>query len=377
MAEPVAIEPVESKKELLRFIKFPWKVYRGTTRYDNWVPPLLVDEKALFDPTKHPFHKHADLRCFLAFRGDEIAGRITAIIDYQYIKSRNENTGYFGFFECFNDREVATALFEAAADWLREKEMTKIIGPISPTPNHILGLLINNFDIPPVLQTPYNPPYYVDLYEQWGLQKQEDHFAYYLHKDTLPLSEKVIRVNKLARKRGNITFRSINMKHFKEEVEIIREIWNDAWRNNIDHVPWTKEEFLHMAKDLRLIANTELVLLAFVKGEPAGFSIPLPNINETLIKMNGRLLPFGIFRLLYGKKHCKLLRLAILGVRPQFQNMGIDSIFIYEVYSRGVELGYEAAELSLILENNYKLINLLDSWGADRYKTFRVYQKSI
>ncbi len=377
MAEPVAIKPVESKKALLRFIKFPWQVYRGATRDDNWVPPLLVDEKALFDPAKHPFHKHADLRCFLAFRGDELVGRIAAIIDYQYIKSRNENTGYFGFFECFNDREVAPTLFEAAADWLREKEMTKIIGPISPTPNHILGLLINNFDTPPVLQTPYNPPYYVDLYEQWGLEKQEDHFAYYLHKDTLPLSEKVIRVNKLARKRGNITFRAINMKNFKDEVEIIREIWNDAWRNNIDHVPWTKEEFLHMAKDLRLIANTELVLLAFVKGEPAGFSIPLPNINETLIKMNGRLLPFGIFRLLYGKRHCKLLRLAILGVRPQFQNMGIDSIFIFEVYRRGVELGYEAAELSLIVENNYKLINLLDSWGADRYKTFRVYQKSI
>ncbi len=377
MADPVTVKPVESKKELDTFIKFPWKVYRGEQYYENWVPPLLLDEKTLFNPDKHPFYKHAEMQTFLAYRGDKTVGRIAAILDYQYIKSRNQNTGYFGFFECFDDKETATELFETAARWLKEREMDKIIGPISPTPNHILGLLINSFDRPPVLQTPYNPEYYIPLYEQWGLTKEEDHFAYYLHRDTLQLSEKLVRVNELARKRGQITFRPINMKNFEEEVEIIRYLWNEAWRNNVDHVPWTKDEFFHMAKDMKLIAIPELVLLAFVKGEPAGFSIPLPNINEILIKMNGRLVHPGTLKLLFGKRKLELLRLAILGVIPKFQNMGIDSIFIYEAYTRGVAIGFQAAELSLILEENWKLRNLLESWGCQRYKTYRVYQKPL
>lgn len=377
MASDVTIKPVESRRELMAFIKFPWNVYRGETTYENWVPPLLIDEKGLFNPKKHPFHRHSKMQNYLAYKDNRIAGRVSAIVDYQFIKSRNENTGYFGFFESIDDKAVSEALFEAAADWLRNEGMEKVIGPISPTPNHILGLLINNFDKPPVIQTPYNPPYYVQLYEAWGLTKEEDHYAYFMLREQLELSEKIRRVNELARKRGGITFRPIHMRKFYEEVEIIRTMWNEAWKDNRDHVPWTKEEFHHMAADLRLAAIPELVLLAFVGDEPAGFSIPLPNINETLINMNGRLFPFGIFRLLIGKNRSKLLRLAILGIRPKFQNKGIDSIFIYETYERGSRLGFIGAEFSLVLEDNHKLRNLLETWGCERYKTYRVYRKKI
>ncbi len=377
MATSVSVRPVTTRGQLRRFIRFPWNVYRGAQRYENWVPPLLVDERTLFNPNKHPFYKHAEMQTFLAYRDSRIVGRIAGIVDRQYIESRKQNTGYFGFFESFDDPEVATAMFETVAEWQRGKGMNKVIGPVNPTPNHILGLLIDNFDVPPVLQTPYNPPYYVGLYEQWGLTKEEDHYAYYLHRDTLELSEKVIRVNELARKRGKITFRPVNMKNFAEEVEIIRYLWNEAWKENADHVPWTKDEFLHMAQDLKLIAIPDLVLLAFVNGEPAGFSIPLPDINEILITMNGRLVHPGTLRLLFAKDKVKTLRLAIMGVIPKFQNMGIDSIFVYETYVRGVKIGFEASEMSLILESNLKLRNLLEAWGCSRYKTYRVYQKGI
>jgi len=376
MSEPVSVKQVSSKRELKNFILFPWKIYRGETRYPAWVPPLILDQKILFNTEKNPFYRHADQANFLAYRGNKIAGRISAIVDHQYIATRNDQSGYFGFFESVDDREVAGALFGTAEVWLGERGMKRMIGPMNPTPNHILGILMNDYDNPPVVQVPYNPPYYPELCESAGLRKEKDHYAYYLDQTIRP-SERIKRVADIARKRGHITIRTANMKQYRQELDIIKEIYNNAWSENSDFVPLTDEEFYHMAEDLKLILIPELVFLAFVDGVPAGFCIPLPDINQILIKMNGRLLPFGLFKLLWGKRKVDLVRLALMGIRHEYRNKGIDAIFIYESYMRGERWGFKKAEMSLIIEDNYKLLNLLDTWGCKRYRTYRIYEKDL
>ena len=358
MNEKITIRPVTGQQDLNRFIRYPWKIYRGNPRFDNWVPPLIISEKALLNIKKHPFYKHAVMQSFLAYDGKDPVGRISAIIDQQYLEYKAPGTGYFGFFESVDSETVARALFEAAEEWLRERGMEKMIGPISPTPNHILGLLINSFDTPPVIQTPYNPPYYEGLIEKLGFTKEEDHYAYYIGEEK-KFIDQVCRVAKIAKKRGKFSVRPMNMKKFKDEVEIVRDIWNDAWQDNSDFVPWTEDEFDFMAEDLRMIVIPSMVLLAFVGDEPAGICISLPNLNEILIKLNGRLLPFGLFRLMAGKKKVKLFRFAIMGIKPRFQKMGIDAALINETHMRSQDLGMKTVELSLILEKNYKLRNML------------------
>ena len=188
------IRRVQGTGELDRFIKFPWKIYRGADPYPNWVPPLLLDQKALFDQKKHPFFRHAEEVNFLAYGGGGIIGRISGIIDHQFIQNWGEKAAYFGFYESIDDREVARSLFAAVEAWAREKGMDRVIGPISPTPNHILGLLLDDFDGPPVIQTPYNPPYYRDLFEAAGYVKEKDHYAYIIWRGDPPLSDRVKRV---------------------------------------------------------------------------------------------------------------------------------------------------------------------------------------
>ena len=376
MSDSIVIRPVVTKKELKQFILFPWKIYRGATNYPNWVPPLIVDEQTLFNPRKNPFFLHSEQKNFLAYRADKIVGRISGTVDQQYLEYGERDTAYFGFFECFDDEDVAAALFQKVQEWARAKNMKKILGPMNPTPNHILGLLIDAFDKPPVVQTPYNPPYYRRLYEKSDMQKEKDHYAYYLDQTVRP-SDRMKRVAELAKKRGRITVRPVNMKNYDSELQIIHEIYNAAWKERSDFVPWTEEEFFHMAADLKLIVIPELIFLAFVDGDPAGFVVPIPDINQVLIKMNGRLLPFGLLRLLWGKSRVNKVRLALLGIKQKYQNKGIDAIFIYESYIQAERHGFKAAEMSLIIEDNYKLLNMLDSWGAERYKTYRIYQKSI
>jgi len=371
------IREVTGGRALDRCIKYPWKIYRGPDGYPNWVPPLLLDQRALFDRKKHPFFQHAEEANYLAFSDGEIVGRISGIIDHQFIRNWGERAAYFGFYESVDDAEVARSLFEAVERWARGKSMEKIIGPISPTPNHILGLLIDSFDIPPVIQTPYNPPYYQRLFEQAGLVKEKDHYAYILRRGNPPLSERVKRVAELARKRGKIEVRPFNMRRFDEEVELVRDIYNSAWSDNSDFVPWTLEEFHAIAKDLRLVCLPELVMLAFVDGVPAGVSISLYDFNQILHRMNGRLFPFGIFKLLLGKHGIDGMRLSNLGIREGYRNMGIDAIFIYENYVRSEKYGINWCEVSLILEDNDKLVGMLDTWGATRYRTYRVFRKEL
>ncbi len=377
MADTLVVSPVRTRSELKKFISFPYALYKKELKNPYWAAPLRIDEKILFDRGKNPFYRHAEVQEFLARRNGAIAGRIAGIIDARHHEFREPRVAYFGFFESVDDREVAFALFRAASDWAKKKGMKKIIGPINLSTNHVLGMLQNDYEGVPMVQVPYNPEYYTGLVSAFGFEKEKDHFAYLLRTGELKLSDKIRRVAAIARKNKRLTIRPVDMKDYWNEVAMAKDLYNRAFRNNSDFVPWTDDEFMHMAKDLKLAIVPELTFLAFVDGKLAGIAITLYNFNEIFVKMNGRLLPTGIFRLLFGKNRIKNVRLAILGVLPEYRRMGIDALLVLESYDRGVARGIQAGELSVILEDNWPLINLLEKWGVPRYRTYRVYHKQL
>jgi GNAT superfamily N-acetyltransferase len=267
-------------------------------------------------------------------------------------------------------------LVKAAGSWLKERGMERVLGPANPSTNDTLGLLVDSFDQPPVLHMPYNPAYYPGLLQQAGLEKAKDLYAYYME-HTTPLADKVKRVADIIRKRNNITVRAVDMKRLMEEIDLIKVIYNDAWTPNWGFVPWTDEELEHLAQELKRAVIPELVLFAFVDGEPAGFSLSLPDLNQALIHTNGRLLPFGLLKILWHSRHIDLLRVLAMGVRRKYQKLGIDAVFYYETYTRGTARGFHKGEFSWILEDNLGIRNTMENLGARIYKTYRMYEKVL
>lgn len=372
----VEIKPFDlsSKKVLKKFIMFEWEIYKGNK---NWVPPLIMDMKTMFNPKKNPFHHHSQVQPFLAFKNNKIVGRIVAILNNNHNKAWNEKTGFFGFFEVINNFEAAKALLDKACQWVKDKGMDTLRGPANFSSNDPWGLLIDNYDMPPMVLMTYNPPYYKDLLEQYGFKKLKDLYAYKMSAQGTIMPERVQKITERVLNRKDIVIRSVNMKKFKEEVRMIKSIYNGAWEKNWGFVPATDEEFDHLAADLKAIVQPKLVLIAEVNGEPAGFSLCVPNANEALIKINGRLFPFGIFKLLYYAKKIKTVRFVILGVLDKFRKKGIEGAFYYKSLKTGQELGIEWGELSWILEDNVLMNRGIEFMGAKVYKTYRIYDYKL
>ncbi|MFQ5792427.1 MAG: hypothetical protein ACE5JI_18310 [Acidobacteriota bacterium] len=370
----IRIEAVTSKKEWMTFIKFPWRIYRGNP---NWVPPLLLDMKKLLDPKKNPFFLHSKVDLFLARRNGEVVGRVAAILNHNHNDFHDERAVFFGFFETIPDPDVATALLEQVEDCGRKEGMSVIRGPMNFSTNDTCAFLVEGFDSPPVVMMPYNPPYYIDLVEQAGYTKAKDLYAYYMHQTT-PLPPQVVEVSEKAARDEGLVIRSLNMKDFDRELERVKRIYNVAWERNWGFVPMTDEEFEHMARELKPVVDPDLVLFAEVHGEPAGFSLSLPNYNQILRKVNGRLLPFGIFRLLLERRKINGIRVLTLGVVPKFRRTrAIASSFYRRTYEVGTGKGYPWGEFSWVLEDNVLMNRALTRLGAQRYKTYRIYEKAL
>ena len=281
-------------------------------------------------------------------------------------------------FECINDKAVAQELFTAAAGYLKNKGMKIMRGPMNFSTNETCGLLVEGFDSPPMFMMTYNPSYYMRLFDDTGLIKSKDLFAWYVD-DTLVIPNKMIRVAERVKSHLRITVRRANMKHLDTEIKIIQEVYNKAWSNNWGFVPMTDEEFEYMAKDMKKIVDPSLLLIAEVQSKPAGFSLALPNFNMALKHINGRLFPFGIFKLLwhiYIKKFNNV-RVITMGIIPEYQKRGIDVLFYLETIKNGMARGYKAAELSWILENNVLMNRTIESLGARLYKKYRLYDKAL
>jgi len=354
------------------FLHLPWPIYKGDA---NWVPPLLVQVKQNLDVRRNPFYRHARIKLFLAHRNGRPAGRIAAVIDESHNTFRNEKTCFFGFFECINDRDTAAALLEAVRQYAAAQGMDTLTGPLSPSLNHECATLVEGFDSPPQVMMPYNPPYYPQLLEACGLAKAIDVLAYHFAiKDANP---KMFEIARRMTTRSKIELRNIDPKQLQREVQIVREIYNQAWANNWGFVPADEAEFEHLARELKAILEPSLAFIGFIDGKPAGFSLALPNINEALKQINGRLLPFGLIKLMHAMKHISSARLLLLGVVPEYRHAGLDILFYTRTIESGIKLGYAGGELSWVLEDNTDMRKVLEKIGARVYKRYRFYTMPV
>jgi hypothetical protein len=369
----IRIEKVETKKDLKRFIFFPWKVYQGN---HYWVPPLIMDLKEKLDKKKNPFFEHADMELFLALKDGEITGRIAAIIDENHNQFHNEKVVFFGFYESFDDLETAQSLLATVRRWGKERGMEILRGPMSLSMNDECAFLLEGFDSPPVLMMPYNPPYYLELMEKSGLTKAKDLFAFFMTRDHVA-AEKVKAIVDKVRQETRIALRQVSTKTLDEDIKKIQFIYNNAWEKNWGFVPWTENELTYMAKKLKKMADPNLVILAEDQGRPVGFALGLPNYNEVIKKINGRLTPVGILKLLHYRRKIKGMRAIVFGILKEYRQSGLSYYLYSELERSAVKRGYEWGEMSWQLEDNEPVIRFNLSIGGRIYKKYRIYETRI
>jgi hypothetical protein len=370
------IIPVTTKKQLRLFIDFPHELYSKDPFY---VPELFIAQQDMLDPKKHPFHEHSNLQAFLAYDGEQIVGRIAAIQNNNHNNTYQLTDGFFGFFDCINDQETADLLIAAASNWVRQKGLTSLIGPVNFSTNDICALLIDGFDGPPVVMMPYNAPYYLQLLENAGFGKKVDLRAYKFiagHYD-----DRALRLTTAIRerlKRNQIVIRKIDMKNFKAETNALREVYNKAWDSNLGFVPMTEKEFDYLAKDLKLILDPDFCFVAEQEGKLVGFTLAVPDINQVLIKVKrGRLFPLGFIKLLLLKRKIKGIRLMALGVVDGYRKMGIDACLYGLTIKAFREKKYEYAEVSWTLENNDLINKAIEQVQGVCYRKYRILEKSL
>lgn len=372
-----SIQPVMTSKDTLRFIKSQWNFYQNDP---NWVPPLIMDRKKLLDTKNNLLYLHTNIQCFIAVDGGNIVGRIAAIYNGNHLKTHNDGVGFFGFFECIDNQEIANALIDTAKQWVKAKGCTALRGPVNPTLNDETGLLVDGFDSAPIMLMCYNPPYYEKLLLNSGLEKVKDLYAYYINFDTY-MTEKMIRVQAMIRERNGITIRKMNLKNktqFLKDVEFLRDIYNQAWQPNWGFVRMTDAEFDYLANDLKQIANPNLILLAEVKGKPAGFVVALPNVNDALKHNKSGGLLTGVWHLLTKLKKTNWGRLPIMGVLPEFQKTGLDAVLYHDIGVEAKKLNIFHWEASWILEDNVMMNRAMtESMNGKRYKTYRLYEMGV
>ncbi len=370
--EALRIAPVASKADLRRFVALPWRLYEGDP---CWVPPLRKQVLELIDPS-HPFYLDgaAEREVFLAWRGQRAVGRIVAIVNRVANAYHGDRAGFFGFFECEDDQEAAVALVAAAKEWVRGRGCDTLVGPVNPSTNYECGLLIEGFDTPPTVMMTYNPRRYAELLEAAGLVKAKDLHAYAspVHPGSL---ERLARLTDKARKREpSLETRSVDLRSFVHEVQIIREIYNRAWEKNWGFVPVSEAEFDWLARDLKPLVDPELLRIASVDGEPAGFLLALPDVNPALAVLDGSMAnPLRVLRAwLIGRRRVGL-RVITMGVKEKFRLRGIEGIMFYEGLKAALDRGYRWSEYSWILEDNELAKRTVRVMDAKLTKVYRVY----
>ena len=372
-AQEITLQEVKSQHDLMAFIRFPWKIYKGNP---YWVPPLIKDQLQKFSP-QHPFRSHAEMVLFLAYQGGERVGRIAGIIDHHYNEFHQEKAGFFGFFESIQDEEVAGNLLSKVRNCLNEHGIEKMMGPMNPSTNDECGVLIDAFESSPCLMMPYNPPYYPALLEGWGLKKVMDLYAYWLEKTVFNYGRLNRITERILKREPQLSVRPLNLRRFDEELKIIKDIYNHSWSKNWGFVPMTEEEMDDLAKNLKPLVVPDLILFAYHGEEPVGFSAALPDFNLVLKHLNGKMGPLGLLKFLYFSRKIKTVRIMLLGVKHSFQKRGVEGLLYIETFKRGTRKGYPQGECSWILENNLLMQHGIEAMGGKRYKTYRIYETHI
>ena len=372
----VDVIEVESSDLLKKFITYPNQLYKDCPQY---IWPLLSERKAFFDFKKNPFYKSARVKLFVAMRDGQVCGRVATCINFKHNDYHSEKVGFFGFFDTPDDYDIAHKLLKTAMITVKKEGMEKMRGPMNFSTNHEVGFLVDGFDTPPCIMMTYNFPYQPKLAEKFGLKKCMDLLAFRIT-DEHGISPRIEKVVEKMQQRSEITLRQINVSDFDNEVKRINDIYNQAWSYNWGFVPMDEEEFAHTAKDMKQIFDPDLVFIAEYKGRPVAFSLALPDFNQALIHLKGRLLPFGLLKLLWHTKvrnKIDTLRFITFGVIPEFQKRAVDSLMYIQSFKKGVEKGYRSAEISWVLETNELMCRAAEQMGAKYYKKYRIMEMPL
>jgi hypothetical protein len=372
----IRIEQVDGRRGVAAFVDAAWTVQGG--RPTPWVPPLRAMVKDALDARRNPFYRDADRALFLARRGADVVGRVAAVENRWHNNHHGDRVGFFGFFECLDDAEAAGALLGAAREWLAGRGLTSVRGPISPSMNHECGLLVDGFDTPPVLMTPWNPRYYAGLVEAAGFQKVQDLLGYYIPAgDELAVPDRVRRLAERTLRHTRITFRRLDVGTLQQEARKVLQLYNEAWAGNWGFVPPSWEEFWHTAKDLKAVLAADFSFVAEVDEEIVGFMLIARDINRLLRDMpSGRLWPTNVLKLLRGTQKILSGRVVLLGLKTEYRNRGLFPLFAYEAARRALEIRAEGAEASWILDDNESIVAPLEAMGLAAYKRWRIYERT-
>jgi len=375
----IEIRQVRNNKEKRAFITFAWQVYRNDPELNkNWVPPVIDDYMKTLDTKVFPLYEHADLAMFTAWNDGVMAGTIAAVENRRHNEVHHDKVGFWGFFECINDQEVANALFEASGGWLKKKGLTAMRGPVSPSMNDQCGMLTRGYDSPPVFLMLYNPPYYNDLVLKSGHHIGQELLAWYIDQESIDI-ERLRRIADHVKKREGLTIRTMNMKDFDGEVARMREIYNSAWEKNWGFVPMTDKEFYFLGKSLKPIANPNYIYFVEDRNKrTVGFSLSLPDVNQALKHVNGNpFSPLGLLKYLWFSRNITMVRTIVMGVLPEYRNKGVDSIMNAEVADYGGKHGIQASEMSWVLKANEAMSKLAKVIGGTPYKEYVIYEAAL
>ena len=373
---------------MTKFIKLPFRLHEGTV----WVPPLVTERRKFLDRDKNPFFEHAEAEYFLAWRGDEVVGRISAQVDERWDQFQGGNDGMFGFFECENDPEAAKALFGAAGEWLRGRGRERVVGPMDFSTNDECGLLIEGYELAPLILQPWHPPYYAGLIEGEGMTKSMDLLMWWLELGGQMYTDEGFHpmIHELAKKvegEHGVTIRDFRKKDLEAEITRFIEVYNSAWEKNWGFVPITAEEVRAQASDLKPVLDERWGFIAERDGEVLGAALTLPDVNQVLRKMNGSLLPFGwltFLRATFAREGVNTKRAGIdrvrvfaLGVKPEYQHLGIAAAFYDRCLRVGKELNQPRGETGWILEVNKAMNRAMEGMGGKVIKKYRLYEKAL
>jgi len=368
------VEPVQTARQMREFIRLPFALYRDDPHF---VPPLLSERRRFFSAA-NPLFEFTEVGYFLA--RDEhgrVIGRVTGHVNRRHNEFHGEQIGFFGFFECVRDPTVATALLGAAEQWVRARGMTAIRGPFNFSTNEECGFLARGFERPPVIMMTYSPQFYLEFMEPAGYRKVRELLAYEYHSPDRAVPEYLERASRIVRARTGVTVRPFQPARFAAEVATAFRLYNAAWERNWGFVPMTEAEFHYAARELRPLLDPEIALFAEHAGRPIAFSLALPDYNQVLRHMRGRLLPWGWVRFLRGRRHIHHVRVILLGVLPEYRGRGIDTLLYHETFRRGLARGYWSCEMSWILEDNLTMRRALERMGAQVTKVYHIYEKTL
>ena len=373
--EPVRVVEAKTFRQRRAFLNFPFKLYKENP---YWVPNLRMDEKSLVGFSKSKFYERNSCQAFLAYRGEEVVGRIVAILNLGHLERFNDGVGFFGFFETIDDQEVANALFDKASAWVKERGCTTIRGPMNPSMNHTLGLLIEGFDASPYFMMTYNLPYYEKLVDNYGFKKVQDLFAFWGDIDMLPkVRERYLEACHHIEERTGAKLRQVDKKHFGRDVEAFLKVYNESMSNIWGFVPFTRAELKEMAFFMRFLMVPELVFAVEMDGKLVGATFCLPDYNPRIRAIKGRLFPFGFLKLIRHKEEIKRIRVLCTNVLPEYQMLGLGLVLVNGLVPKTIEWGIQEAEFSWVLESNEYSRGSLERGGAIVNKKYRVYDKPL